>query len=267
MRQHPIPQNILDVEFKLFSKFTLKEFAYLAIGLGFGGLMIYLTVGKTIPALVGIPLCILSSGAGIFLGLVPINDQDADVFIKNYVNAITAPTQRVWLNKEMQQERNKPELKPSADGKLVQKSFKDQVSNIIGGNLLQTTPVVEKEPEEIPIAQPVPTVPDKIIISEENRANYEFTIQNLDKLPGNINVWLYTGAASAVPNVITYMKDEDNKILYANRTGVSGYFLTNKVWPKGIYFLEFIHSQYKFPKLQIIITDENHKLPLKIKTI
>jgi hypothetical protein len=267
MRQHPIPQNILDVEFKLFSKFTLKEFAYLAIGLGFGGLMIYLTVGKNIPALVGIPLCILSSGAGIFLALVPINDQDADVFIKNYVNAITAPTQRVWLNKEMQEERNKPELKPSADGTLVQKSFKDKVGTIIGGNLLQKTPTAKEEPEKVPEVQPIPTVQDKIIISEENRANYEFTIQNIDKLPGNINIWLYTGEASAVPNVITYMKDENNKILYANRTGVSGYFLTNKIWSKGIYFIEFIHSQYKFPKLQIIITDESHKLPLKIKTI
>ena len=101
MRQHPIPQNILDVEFKLFTKFTLKEFAYLAIGLGIGGLLVYLMVGHTIPAIIGIPGLILSAGSGIFLGLVPINDQDADVFIKNYVNAITTPTQRVWLSKSL----------------------------------------------------------------------------------------------------------------------------------------------------------------------
>jgi len=264
MRQHPIPQNILDVEFKLFSKFTLKEFAYLAIGLGFGGLMIYLTVGKTIPALIGIPICILSSGAGIFLGLVPINDQDADVFIKNYVSAITTPTQRVWLNNQMQQERNKPELKPSTEGKLVQKDFQENTGTIIGGNLLQTTVVPEEASKKEAL---IPTVQENIIISEENRKNYEFTIQSLDSLPGNINVWLYTGATTSVPNVITYMKGEDGRVLYANRTGQSGYFLTNKVWPKGIYHLEFVHPDYKFPKVQIIVTDENHKLPLKIKTI
>lgn len=268
MRQHPIPQNILDVEFKLFSKFTLKEFAYLAIGLGFGGLMIYLVVAKTIPGLIGIPVCILTSGAGIFLGLVPINDQDADVFIRNYVSAITAPTQRVWMNSEMLEERNKPELKPSTDGKLVQKGFKENTSTIIGGGLLQATADETVQPikklDEKPVVQ---TVQDRLIISQENRKNYEFTIQNLEKLPGNINIWLYTGDMVSVPNVITYMKGEDGKILYANRTGASGYFLTNRMWTKGRYTLEFIHPQYKFPKVDILLTDESNKLPIKIKTI
>ena len=40
MRQHAIPQNILDVEFKIFTKFTLKEFAYLGIGVGIGGVFL-----------------------------------------------------------------------------------------------------------------------------------------------------------------------------------------------------------------------------------
>lgn len=264
MRQHAIPQNILDVEFKLFTKFTLKEFAYLAIGLGFGGLMIYLTVGKLIPGIIGIPVFLLSSAAGIFLGLVPINDQDADVFIKNYVSAISTPTQRVWMNNEMQEERNKPELKPTTDGKLVQKGFKTTTSTIIGGSIQQPTELKEENPE---IPTPANIAPSTLIISDENRKNYEFTIQSLDKLPGNINVWLYTGEVTPVPNVITYMRGEDGKILYANRTGQSGYFLTNKVWSKGIYYLEFVHPQYKFPKVEIIITEESHKLPIKIKTI
>ncbi len=267
MRQHAIPQNILDVEFKLFSKFTLKEFAYLAIGLGFGGLMIYLTVGKTIPAIIGIPVFLLSSGSGIFLGLVPINDQDADLFIKNYFSAIAAPTQRVWMNNEMQQERSKPELKPSTEGKLIHKDSKEKTNVIIGGNIQQPQSIPEDNTTDPTADAITPNVLSTLIISEENRANYEFTIQNLDNLPGNINVWLYTGAMTPVPNVITYMKGEDGKILYANRTGQSGYFLTNKIWAKGIYHLEFIHPQYKFPKVQIVITEEKHKLPIKIKNI
>jgi len=266
MRQHPIPQNILDVEFKLFTKFTLKEFAYLAIGIGLGGVLIYLTVGHTIPAIVGIPGCILSSGAGIFLGLVPINDQDADVFIKNYVNAITTPTQRVWLNQEMKEKRNKPELKPTADGKLVQKSFKDKVVSIIGGNVTNPQPeeAITEEPTEP--QEPVAS-PSELTISDSNRSKYEFSIQNLEKLPGNINVWLYTQDMVSTPNVITYMKDENDKVVYANRTGPSGYFLTNKIWPKGIYHLEFVHPQYRFPKVKIIVEQEGHKLPIKIKNI
>ena len=270
MRQHPIPQNILDVEFKLFTKFTLKEFAYLAIGLGIGGLLVYLMVGHTIPAIIGVPGLILSAGSGIFLGLVPINDQDADIFIKNYVNAITTPTQRVWLSKEMQEERNKPSVKPGADGKLVQKSFKDKVSEIIGGNkqkvVVQGTPTDENVE---PVTSQKETIPSlsELTISDTNRDKYEFSIQNLGKLPGNINLWLYTADMTPTPNVITYMKDENGKILYANRTGNSGYFLTNKVWPKGVYHLEFVHPQFRFPKLKIIIEEESHKLPIKIKNI
>lgn len=266
MRQHPIPQNILDVEFKLFTKFTLKEFAYLAIGIGIGGVLLYLTVGKTIPALIGIPGMILSSGAGIFLGLVPINDQDADVFIKNYVSAITTPTQRVWLSKEMQEDRSKPSVKPGTDGKLVQKNFKDKVSEIIGGNNQQVL-VTQEEQEATPAVTPKEEVLSELTISETNRNKYEFSIQNLEKLPGNINIWLYTGDMVPTPNVITYMKDENGKILYANRTGSSGYFLTNRVWPKGIYHLEFVHPQFRFPKVKIIIEEESHKLPIKIKNI
>ncbi len=266
MRQHPIPQNILDVEFKLFTKFTLKEFAYLAVGLGLAGIMVYLVVGGTIPALVGIPIAIVTGGAGIFLGIVPVNDQDADVFIKNYVNAISAPTQMVWLNSQMKEERVKPEVKPSTEGKLVEKSFKENTSTIIGGGIQKKIAVI---PEQTVPTKPdtIPSTPQALVISDENRANYEFSIQSLEKLPGNINVWLYTQDMKPVPNVVTYMKGQDGKVLYANRTGQSGYFLTNRIWEKGVYYLEFQHPQFKFPKVQIIIQETDHKLPIKIKTI
>jgi hypothetical protein len=264
MRQHSIPQNILDVEFKLFSKFTLKEFAYLAIGVGFGGVMIYLTVGKVIPAIIGIPLFIISAGAGIILGLVPINDQDADVFIKNYVTAITNPTQRVWLNKEMQEERTKPELKPSSEGKLVEKSFKEKAMSIIGANI---APPKMIEETEVPQPAPVKVVPEILTISDANREEYGLHIKSIDKLPGNINIWFYTGNMSPVPNVTVYMKDSEGKILYANKTKQDGYFLTNNIWPQGIYYLEFIHPQYKFPKVKFIIEQPNNKLPIKIRDI
>ena len=271
MRQHSIPQNILDVEFKLFTKFTLKEFAYLAIGIGLGGLMIYLTVSKVIPAVIGVPLCIVSSGAGIILGLVPINDQDADVFIKNYVSAITNPTQRVWLNAQMKEERNKPELKPTSEGKLVDKSFKEKVKNIIGGNNV-IPPKPDKEVEEVhpntaPEVKPVGMTSQTLTISDANREEYGLHIQSIDKLPGNINIWFYTGNMNPIPNVIVYMKNAEGKILYANKTKQDGYFLTNNLWPAGIYYLEFIHPQYKFVKLTMIIEKVDNKLPIKLKSL
>lgn len=263
MKQHPIPQNILDVEFKLFTKFTLKEFAYLAIGIGFGGLMLYLTVNQTIPGIIGIPIFILSSIAGIFLALVPINDQDADLFIKNYITAITTPTQRVWMNKAIKDDRIKPLVKPTKEGTLVH-SKTPKKPKIIGA--INIPKLKEKKDEET--QPPIQSTPSSYLqINSENIASYQFNIKTLDSLPGNINIWLCTKTMTPIPNVIAYLKDKTGKVLYANKTGPNGYFLTNKMWEPEVYILEFQHSEYKFPKIQLILTDKNIKLPIKINNI
>lgn len=276
MRQHAIPQNILDVEFKLFTKFTLKEFAYLAIGIGFGGVMIYLTVSRIIPGILGIPVFIISSGAGIFLGLVPINEQDADVFIKNYISAITNPTQRVWMNKDMREERSKPEVKPSKDGQIIPKDVKDKNKKIIGVGLDVKKEEVEVEDDmdmldnDLDVEKEVvtpPVDPNLLIITDSNIANYQFNIKSLDRLPGNINAWLCTKDFKPIPNVIVYLKDSQQKVLYANRTGVNGYFLTNKMWDVGTYMLELQHPMYKFPKVQLELSNRENKAPIKITSI
>jgi hypothetical protein len=280
MRQHAIPQNILDVEFKLFTKFTLKEFAYLAIGFGIGGIMIYLVVSNIIPPLLGIPIFIVSSGLGAFLGLVPINDQDADVYIKNYIVAITNPTQRVWLNKELKEKGAKPEVKPDEEGRLIPKDVKTKKKKIIGESLPVASNSIEPEEndpkdmldEELDVDPQLITTlssstSDTLIITEDNISNYQFNIASADKLPGNINAWLSTKDSKPIPNVIVYLKSADGKILYANKTGESGYFLTNKLWEPATYMLEFQHPTYEFPKVQLEVTEKKNKLPIKISSL
>lgn len=277
MRQHAIPQNILDVEFKLFTRFTLKEFAYLAIGVGFGGIMIYLTVSDIIPGVLGVPVFLISSGLGIFFALIPINDQDADVFIKNYITAITNPTQRVWLTKDMKDKGIKPELKPDKEGKLIPKDVKEKRKKIIGESLPTRKKIVDEKEigdmldEELDLdpslTATTPIDPNLLLISDHNIANYQFKIKKLDSLPGNINAWLCTNDNKPIPNVIVYLKSSDEKILYANKTGDSGYFLTNKLWEPGTYMLEFEHPTFNFPKVQLEITDKKNKAPIKINNI
>lgn len=130
MKQHPIPQNILDIEFKLFSKFTMKEFIYIAIGMGSGAVFLFLMSSGTIPPIIGLPLFFVCAAAGLFLGLVKINDQKADVYLKNFVLAITTPTQRVWRNKEFDDKF--AQLFP--DSKDTKGKPKSSNSNIIAGN-------------------------------------------------------------------------------------------------------------------------------------
>lgn len=274
MRQHAIPQNVLDVEFKLFTKFTLKEFAYLALGIGFGGLMIYLTVDKIIPPVLGIPVFFLSSVSGIFLGLVPINDQDADKFIQSYISAINNPTQRAWLNKKMKAERIKPAMKPDENGKLISQDVNNEKPKIIGASFVNTlTPSTDETQdsaivEEEGVEMPVPSLdPNNLVITDENIDKYQFNIKTADSLPGNINVWLCTKDLKPIPNTIVYLKTKDDKMLYANKTGPNGYFLTNKVWDPGVYILNFEHPQFKFPRVEIVLSKKENKLPIKINSI
>jgi hypothetical protein len=67
--------------------------------------------------------------------------------------------------------------------------------------------------------------------------------------------------------VVGYLRNKDGKILYANKTGVTGYFLTNRIWSPDIYIIELQHSQYKFPKIQLVLSNKENKLPIKITNI
>lgn len=275
MRQHPIPQNVLDIEFKLFTRFTLKEFAYLALGLGTGGIFIYFTVRGDIPGIVGIPIFVILAGIGAFLALVPINDQPADKAITNFFAAINKPTQRVWLNQALREQRLKPVISSVEDSKKkvigttgIGTQQKQQIFTeapgddiLAEGNKEQISqPVIEeKKQEQIYIPQS-----EYITITEENISQYQFSIKSIDKLPGNINIWLCTKENQPLSNINTYLKDSNNNILYANKTGPNGYFLSNKIYPEGLYFVEFEGIAGGAPKLRLSLSKNHSKLPLKI---
>ncbi len=272
MRQHPIPQNILDVEFKLFTKFTLKEFAYLAIGVSIGGVFLYFTTKGQFPGIIGVPLFVMFSGIGLFFALVPINDQPADKFISNFFAAINKPTQRVWLNSTLKDQRSKPILQPEKKkqkvfgGSKIEDKSKDVYDEEKSDDLFNEEgqdsikkPISEEQTNLKSIDTHEP-----IIISEETISKYQFSIKSVDKLPGNINIWLSTKDNQPIPDIKTYLKDSNDKILYANKTGKNGYFLTNKEYPEGVYNIQFEGVSLSIPPVRIVLTKNMGKLPYKI---
>ncbi|MFZ2664254.1 MAG: PrgI family protein [Patescibacteria group bacterium] len=90
-RQHPVPQNIMDVEFKLIGDLTMRQFAYLLI-FGLSAYFSYLIV-------IGIfkwPIVITLALLGIGLAFVPVEERGLDEWIVNFFKAINSPTQRIW---------------------------------------------------------------------------------------------------------------------------------------------------------------------------
>lgn len=285
MRQHAIPQNVLDVEFKLFTRFTLKEFAYLAAGLVGGGIFLYYSIGGDLPGIFGIPMFALLAGSGAFMALVPINDQPADVFIRNYFTAINNPTQRVWLNDEMKEKRIKPEVKSTTAGgesgnakfvggakipgaksvEVFQEKQGDDILEEVSDDVTVKNDVKEEIKEVVRESSEVLNSEDVLTISEENLGQFQFPIKSVDQLNGNINVWVNSGDNQPLPGINIFLKDSNNKVLYANKTGPNGYFLSDKMYDDGIYFLEMEKGDGSSFRVRIILSKKFGKLPLRVQ--
>lgn len=90
-RQHPVPQNIMDVEFKLIGDLTMRQFSYLFV-LGLLAYLSYLFVFGVLK----IPVVAFLILLGVGLAFVPIQERGMDEWIVNFFRAIKNPTQRVW---------------------------------------------------------------------------------------------------------------------------------------------------------------------------
>lgn len=90
-KQHAVPQNIMDVEFKIIGDLTMRQFAYLLVFGGFAYVS-YAYIGGIFkwPFLIGSILL------GLSLAFVPIEDRGADQWVINFIKAVYAPNQRIW---------------------------------------------------------------------------------------------------------------------------------------------------------------------------
>jgi hypothetical protein len=90
--QHPIPQNFMDVEFKIIGDLTMRQFVYLV---AFGG-PTYLFYVAPMPAIIKWPLVVFFGLLTFVLIAVPIDDRGADEWIVNLFKAIYGVNQRIY---------------------------------------------------------------------------------------------------------------------------------------------------------------------------
>jgi len=91
-KQHAIPQNIMDVEFKLVGDLTLRQFIYVAAGLAIAYISFVSDVASPIKWLI----IFLFGGGGLAFAFVPVDDRSLDVWLINFFTAIYSPTRRIW---------------------------------------------------------------------------------------------------------------------------------------------------------------------------
>jgi hypothetical protein len=91
-KQHPIPQNFMDVEFKIVGDFTVRQFTYLCAT----GFPMYLLFQSPVQGFIKSVLLIILGLLGFLLVFVPIDDRGMDVWIVNFFKAVYANNRRVW---------------------------------------------------------------------------------------------------------------------------------------------------------------------------
>jgi len=90
-KQHAVPQNIMDVEFKIIGELTMRQFAYV---MAFGGLAF---VSATyVAGFFKWPFAIFFTLLGLAFAFVPIEDRGMDQWVVAFFRAVYSPTQKVW---------------------------------------------------------------------------------------------------------------------------------------------------------------------------
>jgi hypothetical protein len=97
MESHPVPQNVTSFEFHLVGNMTLRQFGYLAVGLGIAWLSFALFFNN-LPILAW-PLIIVSASLGAAYAFLPIMERPLDYWTKAFVKAIRKPTLRKYSSK------------------------------------------------------------------------------------------------------------------------------------------------------------------------
>lgn len=92
MREHPIPTDVVGYKFHIVGNMTLKQFAFVAVGV-IVGVIIYSTnlIGP-----IKWTLIILSAGFGVMVAFVPIEERPLDHWISVFFKRIYNPTKFYW---------------------------------------------------------------------------------------------------------------------------------------------------------------------------
>lgn len=89
MEPHPVPQNILDVEFKLFGAFSLKQFGKILIGSLIGVGVFLLDINPIIK----IPIVLISVFTGILSAIIP----NFQTWLYGFIKALFISPRYVWV--------------------------------------------------------------------------------------------------------------------------------------------------------------------------
>lgn len=244
MENHPIPQDVTGFQFKLIGNMTVKQFAYLAIGLVLALVLFQLPVNFLIKFL----LSSFSAILGISLAFLPISGRPMDLMMGNYIKALFRPTQFVY-------EKTGRNLYFSSNPALAAKAYKNTFSPLPTDKLKaylenqeleKKNKIDEKEnnflksvsnmPTPSLTMQPVamPSQPKAVIKVMRNTG-----MPATPETPNLITGMIKDSRGNPLPNILVEVKDKGNNPVRAFKTNEVGRFASATPLLNGAYSMEF----------------------------
>jgi len=91
-RQHPVPQNVMDVEFKIVGDLTIRQLMYLFAGM----IVVYSFYKSGLPTFWRYIFISFFSLLSIAVAFVPIQERGLDKWLMSFIKSMISPTQMIW---------------------------------------------------------------------------------------------------------------------------------------------------------------------------
>lgn len=266
MENHPIPQDVTGFQFKLIGNLTVKQFAYLAIGIVSAVILWQIPVN----ILIKFPLCAFFVILGLGLAYLPISGRPMDLMIGNYIKALFRPTQSVYDKIGGQiYFPNKTSYLDSLDSKPKNKAgeignnFPMSAPNIIAVSApslnVQPTvphfnPVLQQPPAPTQPASPNRNQPVNPSAGQALRApNKTIGLPSIPDSPNLITGIAKDARGNALSNILIEVKDKEGNPVRAFKTNEVGRFASATPLINGVYAMEFEDpkAQNKFKEITI----------------
>ena len=256
IENHPIPQDVTGFQFKLIGNMTVKQFAYLAVGIVLAWIFLQLPISF----LIKIPLCAFFALLGIGLAFFPISGRPMDHMIANYIKALIRPTQFVYEKKGQDLYFSN---KPAASVKVHKSSFNPLPNDKLKAYLEDKAP---PQPTVQFIAQstyvpPAPQISTPLPAQAKPPAVRFVKNTGMPTPPESPN--LITGIVkdprgNPLPNILIEVRDKENNPVRAFKTNEVGRFASATALINGAYTIEFEDpkGQNKFAAKPINVTGE-----------
>ncbi len=281
---HPIPQDITGFQFRIIGDLTIKQFAYLAIGLLLGWIFFILPI----PLIIKVPLGGLSAGIGIFFAFVRIQGRSADMMLSLFFKAVLKPNEYVY-NKQT--------------GEALPVITSPQLSTVSPVNPTQLpTPEKNETHQTAPLNTDTPHLANQLAKALEEKEQLEKQLSTLkqqlqqhpsvastpqplpqiktplDTLsPDSPNLILGSikdPRGNVLPNILIEVKDKSDNPVRAFKTNAQGKFASATPLLNGKYTIHFEDPKGEqqfavititadgtiLPPLEIISTDERENL-------